>query len=272
MTILVGVDGSTPSRSALSWAASRARALGEGVRLVHVVDDEWGIAGHDVSDLAEDAGAAVLDAARREASGVPVDEVVVHGSPAWALAALAGPADLLVVGTHKTGFLHGRALGSRSIVVASIARGSVAVVPDSPTPRTRQSVVVGVAAGSWQTAVAFGADEAARTGEELLLVHCVPEDASDTAVRNGHRLLDSARAYVARESAATSVRSRISRRPPAVALLDAARSARMLVVAPTRGTTDRAGFVGSVTHAILLNITCPVVIARGPDPSGEAAP
>jgi nucleotide-binding universal stress UspA family protein len=59
------------------------------------------------------------------------------------------------------------------------------------------------------------------------------------------------------------VRSRVSRREPAVALLDAARSASMLVVSPTRGPVDRAGFVGSVTHAVLLNITSPVVVARG---------
>ncbi len=261
MTILVGIDGSTPSRSALEWATSRARSLGEGVRLVHVIDDEWGIAGRDVALQAEDAGADVIESARR-AAGVPVEELVLHGSPAWTLAGLAGPDDLVVVGTHKTGFLHGRALGSRSIVVASLAAGSVAVIPDAAVPRTRQSIVVGVAAGSWETAVAFGAAEAERTGEELLLVHCVPEDAPAAVLDDGNRLLDEARRYAAEHSTAAHVRSRISRRAPAVALLDASRSARLLVVAPTRGSVDRAGFLGSVTHAILLNITCPVVIAR----------
>ncbi|MDO7882778.1 universal stress protein [Salinibacterium soli] len=262
MTILVGIDGSTPSRSALEWAVSRAKSLGEQLRLVHVIDDEWGIAGHDVAEAAEDAAADVIESARRAAAGVPVDELVLHGSPAWTLAGITGPDDLVVVGTHKTGFLHGRALGSRSIVVASLSAGSVAVIPDAAVPRTRQSIVVGVAAGSWSTAVAFGAAEAARTGEELLLVHCVPEDAPASAVEDGHRLLEEARGFVAEHSAAAHVRSRISRRPPAVALLDASRSARLLVVAPTRGSVDRGGFLGSVTHAILLNITCPVVIAR----------
>jgi nucleotide-binding universal stress UspA family protein len=266
VTILVGIDDSAPSRSALSWAISRAKGSGEGVRLVHVIDDEWGQVGSAYAGAARESGAhLVADAARAVqfgARGVSVEESVLVGSPAWTLAAEATPGDLLVVGTHKTGYLHGRVLGSRSIVIASTARSSVAVIPDSPVHAGR-SVIVGVAPGRWREAVSFGATEAANTGDELVLVHAVPEDSPPHAVDEARSLLSDARAFAAAQPGApTEIRSRISRRQPASALLDAARGARMLVVSPTRGPVDRAGFVGSVTHAILLNITSPVVVAR----------
>lgn len=266
MTILVGIDGSAPSKSALSWAMSRAMGSGEGIRLVHVIDDEWGQLGSDYAGEARNSGAhLVADAARAitaGARGIPVEESVLVGSPAWTLAAEASAGDLLVVGTHKTGYLHGRALGSRSIVIASSARSSVAVIPDGHVSAGR-SVVVGVAPGRWREAVSFGAKEAANTGDELVLVHAVPEDSPPHAVDEARSLLSEARAFAAAQPGApTEIRSRISRRQPASALLDAARGARMLVVSPTRGPVDRAGFVGSVTHAILLNITSPVVVAR----------
>lgn len=265
MTILVGIDGSAPSRVALEWAVSRAGRSDEALRVVHVVDDEWGQVGSTYADEASIRGASlvadVVRAVRSDTRGVAVEESVLVGSPAWMLGGAASDDDLLVVGTHKTGYLHGRVLGSRSIVVASVARCSVAIIPDGLTT-TGHSVVVGVAPGAWRDAVAFGAAEAAAVGDELVLVHAVPEGSPDAAVEEGRILLAEARAFAARQPGTTEIRSRISRRAPATALLDSARGARMLVVGPTRGPVDRAGFVGSVTHAILLNITSPVVVAR----------
>ncbi|MCY7325873.1 MAG: universal stress protein, partial [Microbacteriaceae bacterium] len=39
-TIVVGVDGSTPSRRALEWGVRRAASTGSEVLLVNVVDDD----------------------------------------------------------------------------------------------------------------------------------------------------------------------------------------------------------------------------------------
>jgi nucleotide-binding universal stress UspA family protein len=36
----------------------------------------------------------------------------------------------------------------------------------------------------------------------------------------------------------------------------------MLVLGETRVNKDRAGFIGSVTHEVLLNLTSPVMVAR----------
>src|SRR5665647_3800082 len=77
------------------------------------------------------------------------------------IAGLVGADDMIVVGTHKTGYLHGRSLGTKSIVVASIAPCTVVVVPEE-TSSTRRGVVIGVAPGEyWHDAVRVGAREAA---------------------------------------------------------------------------------------------------------------
>ena len=43
--ILVGVDGASAGRAAISWAVRRAASLDSRIVLVHVVDDEWGMIG-----------------------------------------------------------------------------------------------------------------------------------------------------------------------------------------------------------------------------------
>lgn len=256
MTIVVGVDGSGPSRAALTWAAKRAADRGEALRLVHVVDEDWGQMGQDVATQESDHGQAVLaeaeSLAHDLAPSVPIETRLVHGSTAWELATSADSDDLLVVGTHKTGYLSGRALGTRSIVVASIAKCSVAVIPDAPTTG-RRGVVVGVAGSAWSTAVAWAADEAARRGDDVTLVHCTPHE-------EGRDVL--ARAAATASYPGSLVRSRVSRRRPSEALLDASRSAGMLVLGHTRVPADRGNFLGSTTHEVLLNINSPVIIAH----------
>lgn len=265
MTILIGVDDSGPSRAALVWALKRAREEHTDVTLVHVVDDEWGQAGSDVAVMETDAGARTLSEAARFAHDLTpatrVTERLLHGSPAWMLAELAEPDDLIVVGTHKTGYLHGRVLGSRSIVVASVAPCAVAVVPDTPVSG-RRGVVVGIGPGqSWHAAVVAGAREAAALRQELNLIHALPGHTDEGAVE-GRATLAAASSLAVSTAPDIEVRSRLSRRQPVEALLDASRSASLLVVGASRRSAERAGFVGSVTHDVLLNINAPVLVAR----------
>lgn len=272
MTILVGVDDSGPSRAALVWALKRAREDGTEVCLVHVVDDEWGQAGPQVAAAESADGARMLaDAMRYARETVPsttLTEHLVHGSPAWTLAELAAPDDLIVVGTHKTGYLHGRVLGSRSIVVASVAPCTVAVVPDTPMSG-RHGVIVGVGPGvAWRAAVTTGALEAQTLGQELSLITALPGYTDEAAVE-GRAVLAAASALAIETAPNIEVRSRLSRRQPVEALLDASRSASLLVLGASRRSPERAGFVGSVTHDVLLNINAPVLVAR---PIEAAAP
>ena len=258
-TIRVGVDGSGPSRAAVTWAAKRAASDDRRLVLVHVLDGEWGQLGRGFAEDESDAAAEVLsgavELARRFAPEGSTSTSVLEGSIAWVLAASAESGDLLVVGTHKTGYLTGRALATRSIVVASMAESSVAVIPDTSVSG-RRGVVVGVVGGTaWQAAVTWGANEATRLGNELSLVHA-------TAGDDGHAILADAAALAASIHPALVIRRRISRRRASEALLDASRSAGLLVLGRTRVDTARAGFLGSTTHEVLLNINAPVVVAR----------
>lgn len=268
---VVGVDGSGPSDAAVVWAVSRAAALSIPVVLTHVIEDEWGLAGSDFAREAMFDGEAVLQNAQERARAlgpaVAVSARILHGSPVWELANACAGDDLLVVGTHKTGFLHGRVLGSRSVSLAGTAPCSVMVIPVGIFA-ARHGVVVGVVwAEGLDRAVASAAREAARTGEPLTLVHASPARAQTASApaesSERQRALLRRSAEVAHSVAPdVVVHTRISPRQPADALLDASHNATMLVLEPTRRMPPAASLIGSTTHDVLMNINSPVLVAR----------
>lgn len=259
---MVGVDGSDPGRAALRWAARRATDDGARLTVVHVEDDDLAILGESGRAEEAAAGSRVLAAALAELEtdfpALRVDAVVEHGPLAWVLASRAEPGDVVVVGTHKVGYLHGRVLGSRSIQVAALSRCTVAVVPGLDL-RFREGVVAGIDRAETAAGIAeAAADEAARRGEGLLLLESVPtgseRDRAElpielgvAAARARHPLLE--------------VRSRISTRSPAEALLDAARTRAVLVLGPGSTAPHRSP-IGSVLHDVLVNANSVVLVAR----------
>lgn len=287
-TYYIGVDGSGPSRAALRWGVRRAAERNAAVVLVNTVDDEWGLVGRDAAaDAERQARELLLEEAARVAelhTGVTLTTRIVHGGTAWALAKLPSPEDLLIVGTHKTGFLRGRVLGSRSVQIASAARCSVAIVPDT-TLDSRHDVVVGVDGTDGSLpAVRIGAQEADRLDQDLLLVHAPPgaprsdssrsesgrNESSDDRSPQTARLMQDAAAVAAATASRITVRRRIAHRDPAEALLDASFDAALLIL----GVSARHGestLIGSVTHDVLMNINVPVLIARGVSTTSHAA-
>jgi nucleotide-binding universal stress UspA family protein len=112
--VVVGVDGSADSVSALRWALTYARTRGGVVRVVHA----WTMVpwfeelpetrreqlGADRARTEEDATQLVVDAVRGvEAAGPAVEGVVAEGAPGAALVELSKDADLLVVGAAGGG-------------------------------------------------------------------------------------------------------------------------------------------------------------------------
>ena len=264
---VVGIDGSGPSEAALRWATSRAAAQSAPVRLVHVIEDEWGLAGGDFAKEAMFAGEAVLQRALEQARSTSPEATarILHGSPVWELTNDCRADELLVVGTHKTGFLHGRVLGSRSVTVAALAPCSVMVVPTGQSA-ARRGVVAGVVwAEGPQLGVASAAREAARLDEPLTLVHASPAREglaadSEHARERQRELLRRASEIAQTLAPHVSVHTRVSSRRPADALLEASYNATMLVLEPSRdGTRD---VVGSTTHDVLMNINAPVLVSR----------
>jgi len=258
--IIVGVDGSGPSQSALRWAARRAKVTGSELTIEYVVDADWGQMGEAFARQGSADGERLLAAAMTAVGPIDctVNVELAHGNPALTLASDSKPGDLIVVGTHKTGFIRGRVLGTRSIAVASVAPCSVVVVPED-TVSHRRGIVVGVDGGDrGDVAVVAGAIEAQFTGEDLTLVHAgARTDAVDG-------LLAAAAALASATAPRVIVRRRHSGRSRTDTLLDLSRSATLLVLGESRIDSDRAGFLGSVTHEVLLNLNSPVLVARTP--------
>jgi nucleotide-binding universal stress UspA family protein len=248
-------------------------ADGSPVVLVHVVDDEWGLLGPDYAREAERRAGNLLAqeiTAVKAHAGLKIGALVLHGSPAWTLAAVPTSDDVLVVGTHKTGSQNGRVLGSRSVQIAAAAGCTVAVVPES-TAEGRLGVVVGVDRFEGSTsAVIRGAREAHRLDQELLLVHApsiLGAGPGGAALPEPTRAAAQVLQAAATLATATTPRRagappRLVNRPPAEALLDPGSEAALLVlgVSPPRPVTQSV--IGSVTHDVLMNINVPVLIAR----------
>lgn len=261
MRYVVGFDGSGPSEAALAWTIQRARQEPAPIVLVHVAEGDDGSMGKAYEDLTTRHGAALLsrkiDTLRRTHPELTVEGLALEGSVAWELAGAVEPADLLVVGTHKTGFLHGRVLGSRSVQIAAAAASSVAVIPEVDL-RFRRGVVAGIDRAETAAGVArVAADEAASRSDELSLMEAV----SSSAPSHDRTPLAVAAVAAHDRHPALVVRSRTSTRPAAEALLDASRDKALLVLGP--GSLDpRRSPIGTVLHDVLLNLNAPVIVAR----------
>jgi len=136
--IVVGVDGSTPSKQALRWALDEARLRGASLRVVSA----WtvpifvanGLAPVAIPDpgAARDAARQRLDSVVSEIVGntrdVPIEQVVVEGTAAEKLIGESKGANLLVVGSRGHGGFAGLLLGSVSHQCATHASCPVVIV------------------------------------------------------------------------------------------------------------------------------------------------
>lgn len=138
-TVVVGVDGSPASDSALAWAAAEAVDHGARVVLVRVEEglgdlpvptDTWHRREQELRELA----ASLRD------THPGLDDVTSElreGAPGPVLVARAADADLLVVGTHGKGAFSRAVLGSASSYCAVHAVVPTVVVPQGWPPSGR---------------------------------------------------------------------------------------------------------------------------------------
>jgi nucleotide-binding universal stress UspA family protein len=120
--ILVPTDGSETSRRAIEHAVDLAAAHDAALHAVYVVnaasfaslpaETSW----DGVADVLHSEGEAALDQVTEaaEATGVPVERVLLEGSPAAEIVRYAEsePCDLVVMGTHGRGGIDRLLLGS----------------------------------------------------------------------------------------------------------------------------------------------------------------
>jgi nucleotide-binding universal stress UspA family protein len=156
--IVVGVDGSDESRSALCWAVDEARLRGARLRVVHawyaypalvegvpVVAADWEALG----DSADTFLQSFIEETVGKPEGVQIEAAAVHrtdGTAAEALVQAAREAQLLVVGSRGHGGFAGLLLGSVSQQCVHHAPCPVVVVRGVPAGRTDEAEAVASAA------------------------------------------------------------------------------------------------------------------------------
>lgn len=280
MTVLVGVDGSVFSRTALRWAWSWAAESGQPI--VAVASWQYPnsaalpggpeLTSPDAMDAATEAALrVVLDEELGElASSVTVE--VVRGPASWALldAARRHRGWLLVVGKRGLGPLEGRLLGSVSRRVAELSPTPVVIVPT--TDVGAGPVLVGVdGSDAAMAAVDWAAAAAKASGSSVLLVHGltglpaeIAPSAVDRFVSQAHELVD--RAALRVSEAGVEVETYVDVADPRSLLREVAdrRDARMVVVG-THGDGPVSGvLVGSVVSHVAQQIDRPVVVVPKP--------
>ncbi|WP_313544349.1 universal stress protein [Leifsonia aquatica] len=273
---VVGFDSTAASWRALDWALDRVERRGGALEIVTALDTRLGAAVFGPhTDLSETVEAGLREAeahAIARAPGVPVRARWVDGSPSGALIRAAADTTLLVVGTDRRTDGTGPRIGSLPLRLA--AKAECAVIPDpgaSGFP-ARNAVVVGVDSSSFaRSALELAVAEASWLDAEVVAVHAwdVPE--------SFERALDEGRAvdpeFAAAESRvipdavadvpiahAARIRPVLVRRNPAAALIEQARDAALLVVGTRGRGTVAAAVLGSVSHDVLLNLPCPVIV------------
>lgn len=146
--VVVGIDGSEPSKRALEWARFFAGTTGATIEAISA----WHIpaapvivgTGLPADAVLQQATARVLHetvaAVLGSDPGVPVREMVAHGNSAQVLLDAGKGAQLLVVGSRGHGGFTGLLLGSVSSACAEHAHCPVLVVHgDTPPPPTGSS-------------------------------------------------------------------------------------------------------------------------------------
>ena len=148
-TIVVGVDGSDCSRTALEFALDEAVRRGAAVRVLSALPEAeyWATAygmspsvieeiSADVEKVARDMVDEVVRARGGAVADVPVEVRAFGGSPAHVLVSESRDADLLVVGHRGRGAFRSTMLGSVGLQCVLHATVPVTVVRPAPHPAT----------------------------------------------------------------------------------------------------------------------------------------
>lgn len=286
--ILVGYDGSEESRGALRWALDEAGRSGRPVRLAYAFEwlDVGGwvgpgaaagiwpdeLARREIDELVRDA---VTDAARTHPD-LHVRGEVVDGPATLVLQEASKQAGILVLGSRGHGGFTGLLAGSTTVSVTTHAHCPVVVVRGvHPESGTRAGNVVVGLDGSESSLVAlrFAFEQATGRGVPLHVIRAwsrpvprwTPPDLhlDDVAARVREDLAGQLADWE-RQYPQVTVTTEVPTGQPAATLVEASRSAQLLVVG-SRGHGGLAGMLlGSVSQQLIHHALCPVAVVHEP--------
>lgn len=272
--VIVAVDGGPASRAALNWALARAAEVPLSLELTTVVELGWSPVGGPEDDFQPVYERALAEATRFVAQNFPdvkATSFVRRGVPVDELVRASDDADMLVIGTNKTSALVGAVHGTLPLRLAAHARCAVAVIPAGRVSEGG-SVVVGIEDdGTMDAPLDVAAAEAVRRGVPLNLVHAWSIPATlgvdfgaavpfDALIEAHEEILARALERVRSAYPGVTATTALVQGAAAPALVDAAAEAALLVVG-THGRGAVAGLIlGSVSHDVLLNMPCPVIV------------
>ncbi|MFE6282983.1 universal stress protein [Streptomyces sp. NPDC057877] len=288
--MIVGVDGSASSLHAVEVAAYEAYLRGVPLRIVHAFGHPtgrlptgappWHPGDQGLESMAHGTLARAEERARKAAPGLVIHRSVVPGDAFEVLDAEARSASLAVVGSRGLGGFAGLLLGSTAVHLAAHGTCPLMVVRGRPDPVGAVVLAVdGSEAG--EAAVRFAFSEAELRNAPLVAVHVWntwserayegPGDPLNAMVvdadhlrESEQHLLDDTVSKWQKEFPQVTVERQLVRSRIRPALIEASRSAQLLVT----GARGRGGFtglfLGSVSQALLHHAECPVVVVRGP--------
>lgn len=271
-TIVVGIDGSKAALTATRWAAGEAARSGSQLKLWHAL--RWPQGHTPLADLPlpdprsgrmRDLVYGWLDEATQLARsvagdlGVDVDveaEVRPQG-PIEMLTEASKDVSIVALGCQKLAGIGGLLLGSTVIGVSAGASSPVVVVRGHRALATDGPVVVGLdPRSSTDPALEFAFRRAASLRTGLVVVHARPGHGP------GPVDITDRVAHVANRYPAVAVIPTAVGGQPTRYLLEASRSAAMLVVGG-RGRGAAAGaLLGSTSQALIRGSECPVAVVR----------
>ncbi|MFI7073050.1 universal stress protein [Micromonospora sediminicola] len=283
--ILVGYDGSTDASVALDWALDEAGRSGRPVRLAYVF--EWltvaGWIGPGVApgvwpdetarrQVEELVRKAAADAAA-ERPGLTVHGEVFDGPPALVLQERSAEAGMLVLGSRGHGGFGGLLAGSTAVSVTAHAHCPVVVVRDGQAATSGPVVVGSDGSPSALRALGFAVERAAQRDVPLRVLRAweppgdrwVPPDFDPQETAATERAAAEAELAPWRESF-PDVPVEIEAVPGSAAalLVEASRSAQLVVVGSRGRGGLRGMLLGSVSQQLIQHAHCPVAVVREP--------
>ncbi|HEX7745092.1 MAG TPA: universal stress protein [Micromonosporaceae bacterium] len=254
--VVVGVDGSALSLTAVRLAAKEAVLRQRPLRIVHAflwpryhVPDYGALRG-EAERIVNEAMAVAAAGAPRS----PVSGHVVDGEPGTVLRRECDSASVLVLGPSNPSR---RFLPVDSVVMQVAARVGCPVLVAYPARLPGGPVLVGVdGSPDSVAAVRFGLTEAERRDAELVAVH------AERDAQTGEDALVAALAQVDEEGTQVKIHRRWIRGDPTEALVEESTTGQLIAVG-ARGVEGRARtLLGTASQALLRRAFCPVAIVH----------